>query len=65
MEGDIGENLVLYPALERNDPDRSFDQIGSGIPSAMTFVPLSAVSLTALHLNRHPQLPAEAINRIK
>jgi hypothetical protein len=27
MEGEIGESLVLYPALERNDPDRSFDQI--------------------------------------
>jgi len=27
MEGDIRESLILYPALERNDPDRSFDQI--------------------------------------
>src|SRR6266480_7258898 len=27
MQGDIRESLVLYPALERNDPDRSFDQV--------------------------------------
>ena len=27
MEGDISESLALYPDLERNDPDRSFDQI--------------------------------------
>ena len=27
MEGEIRESLVLYPALERNDPDRSFDQM--------------------------------------
>ena len=26
MEGKIRESLALYPALERNDPDRSFDQ---------------------------------------
>jgi pimeloyl-ACP methyl ester carboxylesterase len=27
MEGDIRESLALYPALERIDPDRSFDQV--------------------------------------
>ena len=27
MEGDISESLVLYPDLERIDPDRSFDQM--------------------------------------
>jgi pimeloyl-ACP methyl ester carboxylesterase len=27
MEGEIRESLRLYPALERNDPDRSFDQM--------------------------------------
>jgi pimeloyl-ACP methyl ester carboxylesterase len=27
MEGEIRESLVLYPALERIDPDRSFDQM--------------------------------------
>ncbi len=27
MEGDIRESLTLYPALERIDPDRSFDQL--------------------------------------
>lgn len=27
MEGDIRESLALYPDLERNDPDRSFDQV--------------------------------------
>ena len=27
MEGEIRESLLLYPALERNDPDRSFDQM--------------------------------------
>jgi pimeloyl-ACP methyl ester carboxylesterase len=27
MEGDIAESVALYPALERIDPDRSFDQV--------------------------------------
>ena len=27
MEGEIRESLALYPALERNDPDRSFAQV--------------------------------------
>jgi pimeloyl-ACP methyl ester carboxylesterase len=32
MEGDIRESLVLYPALERIDPDRSFDQVRAAPP---------------------------------
>ena len=32
MEGEIRESLVLYPALERNDPDRSFDQVRAAPP---------------------------------
>jgi pimeloyl-ACP methyl ester carboxylesterase len=32
IEGDVRESLVLYPALERNDPDRSFDQVRSAAP---------------------------------
>jgi pimeloyl-ACP methyl ester carboxylesterase len=32
MEGDIRESLALYPDLERNDPDRSFDQIRVASP---------------------------------
>ena len=27
IEGDVGESVALYPALERIDVDRSFDQI--------------------------------------
>ncbi len=32
MEGDVRESLVLYPALERIDPDRSFDQVRAAPP---------------------------------
>ena len=32
MEGDIRESLALYPDLERNDPDRSFDQVRAAQP---------------------------------
>ena len=32
MEGEIRESLILYPALERNDPDRSFDQVRAAPP---------------------------------
>jgi pimeloyl-ACP methyl ester carboxylesterase len=32
MEGDIRESLALYPDLERNDPDRSFDQVRAAPP---------------------------------
>ena len=43
MEGDIRESLVLYPALERNDPDRSFDQVRA----APLLRPLPLVVLSA------------------
>jgi pimeloyl-ACP methyl ester carboxylesterase len=32
MEGEIRESLVEYPALERIDPDRSFDQLRAAQP---------------------------------
>jgi pimeloyl-ACP methyl ester carboxylesterase len=32
IEGDVRESLVLYPALERIDVDRSFDQIRAASP---------------------------------
>jgi hypothetical protein len=32
MEGEIRESLAMYPALERIDPDRSFDQVGAAQP---------------------------------
>jgi pimeloyl-ACP methyl ester carboxylesterase len=32
MEGDISESLVLYPDLERIDPDLSFDQVRAAPP---------------------------------
>jgi pimeloyl-ACP methyl ester carboxylesterase len=53
MEGDIGENLVLYPALERNDPDRSFDQIRAAQP-------LRPLPLVVLSADRAwgPQIPS-------
>jgi pimeloyl-ACP methyl ester carboxylesterase len=43
IEGDVRESLVLYPALERNDPDRSFDQVRAAPPLR----PLPAVVLSA------------------
>jgi len=43
MEGDIRESLVLYPALERIDPDRSFDQVGAApSPRPLPLIVLSA-----------------------
>lgn len=32
MEGDVAESVALYPALERLDPDRSFDQVRAAPP---------------------------------
>jgi pimeloyl-ACP methyl ester carboxylesterase len=32
MEGEIRESLALYPALERIDPDRSFDPVRAAQP---------------------------------
>ena len=43
MEGDIRESLVLYPALERIDPDRSFDQVRAAPPPR----PLPLIVLSA------------------
>jgi pimeloyl-ACP methyl ester carboxylesterase len=43
MEGEIRESLVQYPALERIDPDRSFDQVKAGSPlRSIPFIVLSA-----------------------
>jgi pimeloyl-ACP methyl ester carboxylesterase len=43
MEGDIRESLVLYPALERIDPDLSFDQVRAAPPPR----PLPMIVLSA------------------
>ncbi len=53
MEGDIRESLALYPALERIDPDRSFDQVRAAPP-------LSPLPLIVLSADRPwgPQIPA-------
>lgn len=53
MEGDIRESVALYPALERIDPDRSFDQVGAAPP-------LRALPLIVLSADRPwgPQIPA-------
>jgi hypothetical protein len=53
MEGDIRESLALYPALERNDPDRSFDQIRAAPP-------LRPLPLIVLSADRPwgPQVPS-------
>ncbi len=53
MEGDVRKSLVLYPALERNDPDRSFDQV-------RTAPPLRALPLIVLSADRAwgPQIPS-------
>lgn len=53
MEGEIRESLVLYPALERNDPDRSFDQI-------LAAPKLRPIPLIVLSADRPwgPQIPA-------
>jgi pimeloyl-ACP methyl ester carboxylesterase len=53
MEGDIRESLALYPALERNDPDRSFEQIRAAPP-------LRPLPLVVLSADRAwgPQVPS-------
>ena len=53
MAGDIRESLVLYPALERIDPDRSFDQVRAAPP-------LRALPLVVLSADRAwgPQIPS-------
>ena len=53
MEGEIRESLVLYPALERHDPDRSFDQVRAAPP-------LRSLRLVVLSADRPwgPQVPS-------
>ena len=53
MEGELTESLALYPALERIDPDRSFDQVRAAPP-------LRPLPLVVLSADRPwgPQIPA-------
>jgi pimeloyl-ACP methyl ester carboxylesterase len=53
MEGDIRESLALYPALERIDPDRSFDEVRAAPP-------LRPIPLVVLSADRAwgPQIPS-------
>ncbi|HEY4272900.1 MAG TPA: alpha/beta hydrolase [Candidatus Udaeobacter sp.] len=53
MEGDVKESLALYPALERIDPDRSFDQVRAAPP-------LRSIPLVVLSADRPwgPQVPS-------
>ncbi len=53
MEGDIRESLARYPALERIDPDRSFDQVRAAPP-------LRPLPLVVLSADRPwgPQVPS-------
>jgi pimeloyl-ACP methyl ester carboxylesterase len=53
IEGDVREDLVLYPALERIDTDRSFDQVRAAPP-------LRSIPLVVLSADRPwgPQLPS-------
>jgi pimeloyl-ACP methyl ester carboxylesterase len=53
IEGDVRESLVLYPALERIDTDRSFDQVHSASP-------LRSIHLVVLSADRPwgPQIPS-------
>jgi len=53
MEGDVQESLALYPALERVDPDQSFDQVRASPP-------LRSIPLVVLSADRPwgPQVPS-------
>ena len=53
IEGDVRESLVLYPALERIDADRSFDQVRAAPP-------LRPLPLVVLSADRPwgPQVPS-------
>jgi pimeloyl-ACP methyl ester carboxylesterase len=53
IEGDVREDLALYPALERIDVDRSFDQIRAALP-------LRPLPLVVLSADRPwgPQIPS-------
>jgi len=57
MEGDIAGSVALYPALERIDPDRSFDQVRAAPP-------LRPMPLAVLSADRPwgPQIPALIAN---
>ncbi|MDQ2859986.1 MAG: alpha/beta hydrolase [Pseudomonadota bacterium] len=57
MEGDTRASLALYPALERIDPDRSFDQV-------LAAPPLKPLPLVVLSADRPwgPQVPALIAN---
>src|SRR3954451_11980836 len=52
MEGNVKKSLALYPALERIDPDRSFDQVRAAPP-------LRSIPLVILSADRPwgPQIP--------
>jgi pimeloyl-ACP methyl ester carboxylesterase len=53
IEGDVRESLVLYPALERIDTDRSFEQLRAAPP-------LRSIPLVVLSADRPwgPQIPS-------
>jgi pimeloyl-ACP methyl ester carboxylesterase len=53
MEGEIRESLALYPALERIDPDRSFEEV-------RTAPPLRPLPMVVLSADRAwgPQIPS-------
>lgn len=53
IEGDVRESVALYPALERIDTDRSFDQVRA-VP------PLRSIHLVVLSADRPwgPQIPS-------
>ena len=53
IEGDVRESLALYPALERIDTDRSFDQVRAAPP-------LRSIHLVVLSADRPwgPQIPS-------
>ena len=53
IEGDVRESLALYPALERNDVDRSLDQVRAAPP-------LRPLPLVVLSADRPwgPQIPS-------
>jgi pimeloyl-ACP methyl ester carboxylesterase len=53
IEGDVQESLILYPALERIDVDRSFDQVRAAPP-------LRPLPLVVLSADRPwgPQIPS-------
>jgi pimeloyl-ACP methyl ester carboxylesterase len=57
MQGDIADSVALYPALERIDPDRSFEQVRAAPP-------LPPMPLVVLSADRPwgPQIPALIAN---